>query len=108
LQTLASLSRASSPPLLIHHCLSATACPSVMHPNLGEHCYFMGKGKNSGVLSSKKMTEVDEDQVLEVIENKKFLAMRAATSSWPIPSTMEEQLKELADKGLIQDQGLAE
>jgi ATP phosphoribosyltransferase regulatory subunit HisZ len=54
------------------------------------------------------MTEVDEDQVLEVIENKKFLAMRAATSSWPIPSTMEEQLKELADKGLIQDQGLAE
>jgi hypothetical protein len=68
----------------------------------------MGKGKNSGVSSSKKMTEVDEDQVLKVIENKKFLAMRAAASSWPIPSTTEEQLKELADEGLIQDQGLAE
>jgi ATP phosphoribosyltransferase regulatory subunit HisZ len=63
----------------------------------------MGKGKNSGVSSSKKMTEVDEDQVLEVIENKKFLAMRATASSWPIPSTMEEQLEELADEGLIQD-----
>jgi ATP phosphoribosyltransferase regulatory subunit HisZ len=62
----------------------------------------MGKGKNSGVSSSKKITEVDKDQVLEVIENKEFLAVRAAASSWPVPSTMEEQLKELADEGLIQ------
>jgi hypothetical protein len=68
----------------------------------------MCKGKNSGVSSSKKITEVDEDQVLEVIKNKEFLAMMATTSSWPVPSTTEEQLKELADEGLIEDQGLAE
>jgi len=60
----------------------------------------MGKGKNSGVSSSKKITEVDDDQVLEVIENKKFLALRAVASSWPVSSTTEEQLKELADKGV--------
>jgi hypothetical protein len=33
---------------------------------------------------------VDEDQVLEVIENKEFLGMRVATFSWPVPFTMEE------------------
>jgi hypothetical protein len=63
----------------------------------------MGKGKNSGVSSSKKIAEVDKDQVLEVIKNKEFLAMRATASSWPVPSTTEEQLKELADEGLIYD-----
>jgi hypothetical protein len=68
----------------------------------------MGKGKNSSVSSSKKITEVDKEQVLEVIKNKEFLAMKVAAFSWPIPSTTEEQLKELADEGLIQDQGLAE
>jgi hypothetical protein len=36
----------------------------------------MGKGKNSGAGSSKKIVKVDEDQVLMVIENKEFLAMR--------------------------------
>jgi hypothetical protein len=61
----------------------------------------MGKGKNLGVSSSKKITEVDKDQILEVIENKEFLVMRAAASSWPVPSTTEEQLKELVDEGLI-------
>jgi hypothetical protein len=62
----------------------------------------MGKGKNSSVSSSKKIIEVDEEQVLEVIENKEFLTMKVTTSSWPVPSTTEEQLKELADEGLIQ------
>jgi hypothetical protein len=33
--------------------------------------------------------------------------MRAATSAWPILTTTEGQLKELADEGLIQEQGLA-
>jgi hypothetical protein len=61
----------------------------------------MGKGKKSGASSSKKIIEVDEDQVLEVIENEEFLTMRTAASSWPVPTTMEEQLKELADEGLI-------
>jgi hypothetical protein len=69
------------PPLLIHHRLSATTRLSVIHPFLGERFHFMGKGKNSGVLSSKKITEVDEDQVIEVIENKEFLTMRAVASS---------------------------
>jgi ATP phosphoribosyltransferase regulatory subunit HisZ len=67
----------------------------------------MRKGKNSSVSSSKKIIEVDEEQVLEVIENKEFLTMKAAASSWPVPSTTEEQLKELADEGLIQGQDLA-
>jgi hypothetical protein len=68
----------------------------------------MGKGKNSGVGSGKKIIEVDEDQVLEVIKNKEFLAMRTTTSALPILTVTEEQLKELADDGLIQEQGLAE
>jgi hypothetical protein len=68
----------------------------------------MGKGKNSEAGSSKKIIEVDEDQVLEVIENKKFLAMRTATFAWPVPTITEEQLTKLADDGLIQEQGLAE
>jgi hypothetical protein len=41
----------------------------------------MGKGKNSSVSSSKKIIEVDEEQVLEVIENKEFLTMKTAASS---------------------------
>jgi hypothetical protein len=68
----------------------------------------MGKGRKSGAPSSKKIIEVDEDQVLEVIENKEFLAMRAATSAWLVLTTMEEKLRELAYEGLIQDQGLVE
>jgi hypothetical protein len=40
----------------------------------------MGKRKNSGASCSKKVIEVDEDQVLEVIENVKFLAIKAAVS----------------------------
>jgi hypothetical protein len=63
----------------------------------------MGKGKNSRAVSSQKITEVDEDQVLEVIENKEFLAMRTATSAWPVLTITEDQLKELVDDGLIQE-----
>ena len=61
----------------------------------------MGKGKRSGAASSSKVMEVDEDQVLEVIENEEFLAMRAATSAWSVSVTTKGQLKELADEGLI-------
>jgi hypothetical protein len=41
------------------------------------------------------------NRVLEVIENKEFLAMRTIASAWPVLTTKEEQLKELADEGLI-------
>jgi hypothetical protein len=41
----------------------------------------MGKGKNSRTASSKKVIEEDEEWVLEVIENKEFLAMRTAASA---------------------------
>jgi len=51
---------------------------------------------------------VDEEASLSVIENQEFMAMRAAANSWPAPSTKEEQLKELADEGLIQEKSLAE
>jgi hypothetical protein len=51
---------------------------------------------------------VDEEASLFVIENQEFMAMRAAANSWPTPSTKEEQLKELADKGLILEKSLAE
>jgi hypothetical protein len=82
LQTLASLSRAPPPPpLLIHHRPSTTARPSVIHPFLGERCHFMGKGKNLVVSSNKKIIEVDEDQVLEVIENRECQSL--TTDSLP-------------------------
>jgi hypothetical protein len=54
-----------------------------------------------------KIIKVDEDQVLVAIENKEFLTMRTATFAWPVPTITEEQLKELANDGLIQEQGLA-
>jgi hypothetical protein len=41
-----------------------------------------------------------------VIENKKFLTMRAAASAWPVPVTRKEQLKELVDEGLLQEKEL--
>jgi hypothetical protein len=51
---------------------------------------------------------VDQEKALEVIENQEFIAMRTAVNSWLALSTKEEQLKELADEGLIQEKGLAE
>jgi hypothetical protein len=53
----------------------------------------MGKGKNLRTARSKKVIEEDEERVLKVIENKEFLAMRTATSAWPVLTTKEEQLK---------------
>jgi hypothetical protein len=50
----------------------------------------MGKGKNSRVASSKRGIEEDEEQILEVIENNEFLAMRAIASAWLVPVTKEE------------------
>jgi hypothetical protein len=68
----------------------------------------MGKGKNLTVVSYKRVTEEDEEQTLEVIENKEFLAMRATTSAWPVPVTRKEQLKELVDEGLLQEKELVD
>lgn len=69
----------------------------------------MGKGKNSGSSAhKKKVTEEDQEKALSVIENREFVAMRTAEKNWPAPSTKEEQLKELANLGLIQEQNLAE
>jgi hypothetical protein len=65
----------------------------------------MGK-KTAG--SKRKAVEVDQEKALEVIENQEFIAMRTAVNSWLALSTKEEQLKELADEGLIQEKGLAE
>jgi hypothetical protein len=50
--------------------------------------------------SSSKLKEVlaDEEELLKVIENQEFVS----------PTTMEDQLRELASDGLIQDQGFAE
>jgi hypothetical protein len=69
---------------------------------------FMGKGKNSRAASSKRVIKEDEEQTLEVIENKEFLAMRATASAWPVPVIREEQLKELVDEGLLQEKELAD
>jgi hypothetical protein len=41
----------------------------------------MGKGKNSRAASSKRVIEEDKEQILEVIENKEFLTMRAIASA---------------------------
>jgi hypothetical protein len=48
---------------------------------------------------------VDEEEVLKVIENQEFIAMRTAETIWPSSTTTEDQLRELASDGLIQDQG---
>jgi DNA-binding HxlR family transcriptional regulator len=60
--------------------------------------------------SSSKLKEVlvDEEEVLKVIENQEFIAKRTAKKIWPSPTTMEDQLRELASDGLIQHQGFAE
>jgi hypothetical protein len=60
-------------------------------------------------LSSKsKAVLVDEEEVLQVIENQEFIALRAAEKVWPASSTTKDQLRELVSDGLIQDQGFAE
>ena len=58
----------------------------------------MGKKKSS---SKSQAVFEDEEASISTIDNQEFVAMRAAANSWPAPSTKEEQLKELADEGLI-------
>jgi hypothetical protein len=65
----------------------------------------MGKKKSS---SKSKEVLVDEEASLSVIENQKFVAMRAAEKLWPIPTTMEDQLRELVSDGLIQEKDFAD
>jgi hypothetical protein len=65
-------------------------------------------GNKKGSSSKLKEVLVDEEEVLKVIENQEFIAMRTAKKIWPSPTTMEDQLRELASDGLIQHQGFAE
>jgi hypothetical protein len=58
-------------------------------------------GKKRGSSSKSKAILVDEEEVLQVIKNQEFIAMRAAEKVWPTLSTMEDQLKELVSDGLI-------
>jgi hypothetical protein len=58
----------------------------------------MGKKK-----SSSKLNEVlvDEKASLSIIENREFVAVRAAEKLWPVPTTTEDQLRDLVRDGLI-------
>ena len=58
----------------------------------------MGKKRSS---SKSPAAFVDEETSISAIENQEFAAIRATVNSWPASSTKEEQLKELADEGLI-------
>jgi hypothetical protein len=60
-------------------------------------------GKKKGSSSNSKEVLVDDEEVLKVIENQEFIAMRTTEKIWPSPTTMEDQLRELASDGLIQD-----
>jgi hypothetical protein len=60
----------------------------------------MGKKKSS---SKSKEVLVDEEASLSVIENQEFVAMRAVEKLWPIPTTAEDQLRDLVKDGLIQE-----
>jgi hypothetical protein len=59
----------------------------------------MGRKRSSS--SKSKVVLVDEEEVLQVIENQEFIAMRATEKVWPAPSTMEDLLRELVSNGLI-------
>jgi reverse gyrase len=65
----------------------------------------MGKKKSS---SKSKEVLVDEEASLSVIENREFIAMRAAEKFWPVPTTTEEQLRDLIKDGLIQEKDFAD
>jgi hypothetical protein len=58
----------------------------------------MGKKKSS---SKSKEVLVDEEVSLSVIENQEFVAMRATEKLWPVPTTTEDQLRDLVRDGLI-------
>jgi hypothetical protein len=58
-------------------------------------------GKKKGSSSKSKDVLVDEEEVLKVIENQEFIAMRATKKVWPAPSTIEDQLWVLVNDDLI-------
>ena len=59
-------------------------------------------------MSKSQAAFVDEESSLAVIENREFMAMRAAQKVWPAPTTTEDQLRELVGDGLIQSKDIAE
>jgi hypothetical protein len=65
----------------------------------------MGKKKSS---SKSKKVLVDEEASLSFIENQEFVAMRAAEKLWPVPTTTEDQLRDLVKDGLIQEKDFAD
>jgi hypothetical protein len=58
----------------------------------------MGKKK---LASKSKEVLVDKEASLSFIENQEFIAMRAAEIFWPVPTTTEDQLRDLVKDGLI-------
>jgi hypothetical protein len=58
----------------------------------------MGKKKS---LSKSKEVFVDEEVSLLVIENREFVTMRVVEKLWPVPTTTEDQLRDLVKDGLI-------
>jgi hypothetical protein len=58
----------------------------------------MGKKKSS---SKSKEVLVDEESSLLIIENREFVAMRAAEKLWLVPTTTEDQLHDLVRDDLI-------
>jgi hypothetical protein len=57
-------------------------------------------GKKKSPRKSKEVL-VDKEASLSFIENQEFIAMRAAEKLWPLPTTTEDQLCDLAKDGLI-------
>jgi hypothetical protein len=60
----------------------------------------MGKKKSSSKL---KEVLVDEEASLSIIENREFVAVRAAEKLWPVPTTTKDQLRDLVRDSLIQE-----
>jgi hypothetical protein len=58
-------------------------------------------GEKKGSSSKSKEVSVDEEEVLKVIENQEFIAMRATKKVWPAPSTTEDHLWELVNDDFI-------
>jgi hypothetical protein len=58
----------------------------------------MGKKKSS---SKSKEVLMEEEVSVLVIKNQEFIAMKAAEKLWPIPTTTEDQLRDLVSDGLI-------
>jgi len=59
-------------------------------------------------VSKSQATFVDEEASLTIIENQEFMAMRAAQKIWPVPTTTEDQLRELVSDGLLQSKEFAD